>query len=357
MSSLTRVVQRIKSKKTELFPSYTTLADVVIPQAYTVTCKGKQFLMYDSNDGKDRLLMFTTKKNLRFLTTCSVWASDGTFKVTPLIFTQLYTIHGMKNGKTFPLVYYLLPNKSKKIYKKALKALKDLIDQYEPDEIIFDFELAFIKTFCKLFPRVHVHGCYYHFKQSVWRNVQSNGLQTLYTENIQFMMAVKMLTALTFVPTQDVIFAYESLISSYYFLNNEDLLSDLLDYFEHTWIGQKKRDDTRRDPIYSIELWNNYEAVLNDLPRTNNGVEGWNHRFANVVNNYHCKLEKLIESLKLEQNTVDVLISQYKAGMEIAPSKRLKNKNYDLRLKNVILNYNRNNIIEYLRNVAILIVL
>ena len=43
---------------------------------------------------------------------------DGTFKYCPTFFMQLYTIHGMVNGY-MPLVYCLLPNKTKDTYGKC----------------------------------------------------------------------------------------------------------------------------------------------------------------------------------------------------------------------------------------------
>ena len=37
--------------------------------------------------------------------------SNGTFKTVPLIFSQIYTIHGLLNNRSVPLIYVLLPDK------------------------------------------------------------------------------------------------------------------------------------------------------------------------------------------------------------------------------------------------------
>ena len=51
-----------------------------------------------------------------------------------------------------------------------------------PNRFIIDFELALVKAAKKLF-KCLVNGCYFHFTQSMWRNVSSKGLIPLFTEN------------------------------------------------------------------------------------------------------------------------------------------------------------------------------
>lgn len=117
-SSLNRTVQNIRSNKIEAF-KVMDLNTMVIPENYKKTFSDKKFLMYDSEDDSDyggqRFLIFTTNRNLKVLKKCSIWQADGTFKCVPLIFKQLYTIHGIFKKKTVPLIYLLLPNKKKKL--------------------------------------------------------------------------------------------------------------------------------------------------------------------------------------------------------------------------------------------------
>lgn len=85
-SALTRTIQRIKHNKIEAFPIYNGLEDLVIPDVYTKTYKDKPFLLYDDEDaGKNSFLMFSRKKNLKFLQNCVLWQADGTFKCVPNI--------------------------------------------------------------------------------------------------------------------------------------------------------------------------------------------------------------------------------------------------------------------------------
>lgn len=43
---------------------------------------------------------------------------DGTFKLAPLIFKQIYVVLAEKNGYVFPLLYCLLVNKQRHTYER-----------------------------------------------------------------------------------------------------------------------------------------------------------------------------------------------------------------------------------------------
>ena len=70
----------------------------------------------------------------------------------------------------------------------------------------------------------------------MYRQVQSNGLSTKYRQHVFFRLNVKKLIALAFIPVDDVITAFDLFAQQI-----DDDTYDLIDYFEKTWIGQKKR--------------------------------------------------------------------------------------------------------------------
>ncbi|KFD48861.1 hypothetical protein M514_10224 [Trichuris suis] len=76
------------------------LAEVEIPAALKVTLCGELFLVRDSAVGLGQILLFTTVANIRKLAHAAIWIMDGTFKTVPIVFYQLYTIHGsqVSNG-------------------------------------------------------------------------------------------------------------------------------------------------------------------------------------------------------------------------------------------------------------------
>lgn len=84
-----------------------------------VTSKGESFLLHDSGDGDSaRILIFATEKNLHHLAQSTVLLVDGTFKVTPPLFYQLYTVHAVLHGVVMPMAYGLLPSKSEDTYRR-----------------------------------------------------------------------------------------------------------------------------------------------------------------------------------------------------------------------------------------------
>uniref|UniRef100_A0A915IPI5 Uncharacterized protein n=1 Tax=Romanomermis culicivorax TaxID=13658 RepID=A0A915IPI5_ROMCU len=62
--------------------------------------------------------------------------------------------------------------------------------------------------------------------------------------------------------------------------NNQDryLIFGTQQYFEDSYIGRVRRN-IRQNPRFLIALWNCHQLVIDNLPRTNNNIEGWHHAF------------------------------------------------------------------------------
>ena len=81
-----------------------------LPQAYHATTNADLFLVYDSGVGnEERIFIFASQDALQFLADSKNWYADGTFRVCPEIFFQLY---GQREGRIFPCLFSLLPNKN-----------------------------------------------------------------------------------------------------------------------------------------------------------------------------------------------------------------------------------------------------
>jgi len=85
-----------------------------------------------------------------------------------------------------------------------------------------------------------------------------------------FSIQIRLLPALAFVPINDVEKSFEELLDNEYYKENEDFLQPIVDYFENTWIGRPTRRQGRRNSIFSIQMWNCYEATKHGFPKTNN---------------------------------------------------------------------------------------
>ena len=114
-------------------------------------------------------------KFIDFLRNCDSWFCDGTFRVVPDLFTQLYTIHAEKDGVIFPCIYALLPNKTEATYDRLFMKLLEIEPSLNPLRIMVDFEKAAINALEENFISV-ITGCFFHHSQNIFRHVQEQGL-------------------------------------------------------------------------------------------------------------------------------------------------------------------------------------
>lgn len=346
-NTMKRTIRRIRQHEpTRANP--TSLDDFDVPDELKTTCTGTDFLLFDSGRVADRMLMFSTHGNLQLLANGEHWFADGTFKTVPPLFQQLYTIHVIIDNTVTPVVYCLLQNKTVGTYKKMLDELKILQPLLQPISILIDFEAAAIHAFEDAFPNARTRGCFFHFSQCVYRQIQANGLQRMYESDEEFALQIRHLPAIAYVPAADVVKIYEELVDTMQF---SDEVQPLLDYFEDTWIGRPIRGNRRRRPLFSHLLWNCYSSVVDGLPRTNNVVEGWHRSFAELMGCHHPSLWKFINVLRLEQNRNEVTLEQHLAGQPAAPKKK-KYRDCDVRIATIVARYEDTGSIDYLRAVA-----
>ena len=72
-------------------------ADVVIP-AHLENIDGVPFLLMTDGQGEDAILVFGPRNALQNLVDLQMLMIEGTFKVTPRLLTQLFTIYTVIKG-------------------------------------------------------------------------------------------------------------------------------------------------------------------------------------------------------------------------------------------------------------------
>ncbi|KAF0759986.1 MULE domain-containing protein, partial [Aphis craccivora] len=328
ITSTYRTIQRVRTKNEKPPENPLTIHDLVLPDEY-----------------------MNINENLDTLHTFKNWMADGIFRAVPKLFSQFYTIHSYKNRTIIPLICVLMTNRTTNSYNEMLQVLKHNNPNLNPYSIIIDFVKAFETAFSDKFLQTKIKGCYFHFQQCLWWKVQVNGLQALYVENVEFTLQVRHLAALAFVPTNKVIHYFEKLVDSTYFVNNENNLSTLVDYFKDTWIGHSTRN-RRRPPKFQTSMWNCYERVLKNKPRTNNSVEGWHHAFNLSLGENHVTIWKFITFLKQEQALQELRLEKLISGEPSPKKKKKKYKNHDEMILNVVTNFNETPALLYLREIA-----
>jgi hypothetical protein len=189
-------------------------------------------------------------------------------------------------------------------------------------------------------------GCHFHLGQNIWRRLQADGLQRRYIADADFASRVKCLTALAFVPPDQVAAAYEELIGS----NDFREMDPLLDYFEDNYIGRPRRG-RRAAPRFPIPLWNQYHRVFDDLPRSNNTLEGWHQAFNHSVGIAHPSTARLAQKLQKEQHLHAVKNRQYEMGLP-PPKKRKKYQQINEALRTMVADFANRDIVQFLFDVG-----
>ena len=274
-----------------------------------MTSKGQQFSPYDSGiHESSRLLAFGTRQMLNLLQDTSDWYADGTFKVVPIQYFQLYTIHCEKDGYIIPCVYALMSNKLQSTYDELLKKLKEIQPDLDPSSIMVDFEKAQLNALEENFIAV-VFGCFFHLSQNIYRQIQSKGLTALYLEDEEFAIKMKMLVSLAFVPEHDVIDCFTILMGDFLESGKE-----IAQYFEANYIGKRIVDQSRRIPPFPIRIWNMFLRVRSRLLRTNNSIEGWHNAFKSGITCSHPSFLKFLMHLQCEQSLQEAKLVRWENG-------------------------------------------
>ena len=170
MTQLKQFVKRANANKQQKNPKH--LRNLEIPPELTVDKHGNQFLQFDNGKeaGNNRMLIFAREAGLHALATSSMWLLDGTFKVAPNIFYQMYTVHVRKNGTCAPVLYCLLPSKKKSLYSTLCSEIKKLVPFACVTVINVDFEMAFISAFQTHFPHVACSRLFFPLQPSTLEN-------------------------------------------------------------------------------------------------------------------------------------------------------------------------------------------
>lgn len=297
-----------QSRKGNQQPLPHTLHDLVLPVEYLVTREGDNFLLHDDGVDDQRILIFCTDNNLRCLTQCTDLWMDGTFKSVPNIFCQLYTIHGMPfKGVMIPLVYCILPNKTRETYQRVFELLAqssgNLNLMLQPRLIHIDFEEAVRRAVSIVFPQCEIVGCYFHYCQCLWRKIQMLGLTVNYHANAgnnYFRQWIRCHGALGLVPLATVANLKHQLHRNDFLPPNIPNIADFIHYFNEQWMGEWP-------PI----MWNHHAR---EGPRTNNHLEGYHFKLNKHFDSAHPNIFLFLKTIVDFQTTFSVKLLQIAAG-------------------------------------------
>ncbi|ORD94483.1 hypothetical protein ECANGB1_686 [Enterospora canceri] len=246
-----------------------------------------------------------------------VWSIDGTFDVCPVGWAQMYTISILVDHHVLPIVYDLLPSKSGNCYLEFLSHLNRLIPGLDPDVVITDFEKAAINAFKTVYPSSRMSGCMFHLGQSIQRRLDGSGMSESYASDRVVRKFVQALKCLAFVPAAQV-------QQTFTWLRNHDdfpsCLASTYAYFDKTYVSGANGNG----PLYPLCLWNNRENVLADIPRTNNGIEGWHNIFRSTFGTLNKTSRNVVKKLRAEAEAVHLKYLRLQSGENLYRHKKYK---------------------------------
>jgi hypothetical protein len=106
-------------------------------------------------------------------------------------------------------------------------------------------------------------------------------------------------------------------------------------------------------PRYAISMWNSFDRLNSDIPRTNNSLEAWHNAFQKTVDCHRPSLVKLLDKFQLEQNQSENFMLRYRAGFLSNESSKSKYFQLKKRLQTIARGYTLRCIKDYLANIAL----
>ena len=112
-----------QERRKRLPPMPLTREEVKFEGEWTQTFSGERFLLTENGE-RDKIIIFSTTENLNSLASADDVFVDGTFHTCSQLFYQIFTIQATRYDRHFPLIYCLLPSKSRETYGRVFTLLK-----------------------------------------------------------------------------------------------------------------------------------------------------------------------------------------------------------------------------------------
>nr|CAD2172874.1 unnamed protein product [Meloidogyne enterolobii] len=326
-------------------PLPNSLSEIEIPEQLrrTKTELQEDFILVDTGPADpNRIILLGSRTDVARLAGCDVWICDGTFKNGGNVQTlyQLWIIYG-RFGRSFvlPFIYILIPSKTTDFYLRSIELLLVKVDEINPGSrpqtIIIDFEKVEEQALRNAFPYAIIHGCFFHFKESILRKIQEFGWGLQHQEEDGFLKYLKMFVCLTFVDPAYVRASFHRLAQMFLeVFSNGDLESPhfaFIDYMERTWVGRELMP-----PRYPPTIWNNKDITIEQLPKSSNSVESWHNTFSGIFNRHSSNPYNLVRALLDKQARVDTIAVRISSGAVVQMFSRPEYRRDNQNLLNVL---------------------
>ena len=281
-------------------------------------------LTYDIlNDNKPtgkkgkNLLVFTAFQKLLMTIPNQRLVADGTFTYVPSCVCQLFTIHMILLGKSFPICSIFMEYKKRESYDSAFSYLKTKLF-LNPRAISLDFEKASRLSIMFVFGIVP-DGCMFHLAHAIMKRLIKLGLKKEYSINTKLYELVRMLLSLAFVDIDEVRELYNEIKNHFEFEDEKlnEKVKLLFKYMERVWLGEDKVIEKEKNTKteykkgrYAIEEWNHSNHLES---RTTNDCELYHKNWSEMFNRHHPDFTKVKISLQnIDKENIFILLDIFK---------------------------------------------
>jgi MULE transposase domain len=146
-------------------------------------------------------------------------------------------------------------------YRQLFQHLKQRVRRttghhLRPRRFVLDFEVAAMLAIETELPNARISGCYFHFTQSLWRNLQVKGLTREYKFNRKLKKTVRLIMAMGFLPVLLVRNNFQLLKvkrRTRHLITRYPAFGEWLDYVERAYIN----NNAQFPPV----VWNVFERT------------------------------------------------------------------------------------------------
>ena len=259
-----------------------------------------------------RGIVFGNRQLADGLAECTNTYFDGTFFVAPDLFLQLFTVSVDYMGNVFPILFCIMTHKTKGLYKELFRVMKDLFPQMHLSKGMSDFESASRFALQEIYPTITLSGCFFHFTQAIFKQIQKLSLRDTYKSNPLLAGFCKRLMALAMLPTQSITPAFNNLTSEILDISREDRrnLDKLLSYFRRYWLQTVKPENF---------------SVFHVRRQTNNHIESYHRKLKSRIRVHKPNLFHFISHLNNLIDDYSLDMERLSRGLEVTRKQKRKN--------------------------------
>ena len=254
-------------------------------------------------DDQRRVILISTDAHLEMIARAKTLLADGTFKIAPSGFTQVFIISCQVDKNTYvPCLYAMLPDKKRDSYDAMFSMLKECLSRrglsLSAQYFMSDYELNIKNSFMSFFPNTECKGCLFHYAKAVVGQVNKRGFKQDFSDvkkNGTFCGFIRAILGLPQVPLQRLNQGIRNLYIICRRLTGKQRSFGIkmIKYVEKVWIRGNHK------PV----SWNVHKE---ETVSTNNNSEGYNSKLGRKIKPhpnfyYLCgELKKELETSKLD---------------------------------------------------------